>query len=166
MTFPIADASGQFTSPWFGELTTAECRRLLSRTRVARLAYTSGGRVDIVPIHVVFDNDMIYGRTAPGSRISAIPRGSDVVIEADEHRTAFDWLSVVAHGEFSLLNAEELVATDSVELMTIERLFPDALGDEDPIPFRNQFFCIRISEITGRYAQPTGGRRREAEPSW
>lgn len=166
MTFPLADANTSFTSPWFGELTKAECRRLLSRTRVARLAYASDGRVDIVPINMVFDGDAIYGRTAPGSRLSAIPQGIEVVLEADEHRSAFDWLSVVMRGPFALLNAEEIVATDSVDLNTLERLFPNALSEEDPIPFRNQFFCIRASEITGRYAQPTGGRRREPEPSW
>ena len=119
-----------------------------------------------MPIHVVFDRDSIYGRTAPGSRVSALPNGHDVALEADEHRGEFDWLSVVTHGAFTLLSAEELVAAGSVDIAALERFFPNALGDEDPIPFRNQFFRIRISEMTGRYAQPTGGRRREPEPSW
>jgi nitroimidazol reductase NimA-like FMN-containing flavoprotein (pyridoxamine 5'-phosphate oxidase superfamily) len=166
MTFPIVDADTQFRSPWFGELTRAECRQLLSRTSVARLAYVSGSRVELVPIHIVFDLDTVYGRTAPGSRLSAIPDGQDVALEADEHRGAFDWLSVVIHGAFTVLNAEEIVANESPDLTALEKFFPNALSDEDPIPFRNQFFRIRITEMTGRYAQPTGGRRREPEPSW
>ena len=87
------------------------------------------------------------------------------MLEADEHRGAVDWLSVVARGPFSRFDADEIVAANSFDLMALERLFPDALGDDDPTPFRNRFFCIRISEMTGRYAQPTGGRRREPEPS-
>lgn len=161
----MPDADTKFRSPWFGELNKAECRGLLSRTSVGRLAYVLGDRVEIIPIQIAFDSDCIYGRTSAGSRLSAIREGTNVALEVDEHRGPFDWLSVVVHGAFTLLTPEEIVASESPDLIALEKFYSNALSEDDPIPFRNQFFRIRVSEITGRYAQPTGGRRREPGPS-
>ena len=152
---------GPFESPWFGELTAAESRQLLARSKVARLAYVLSERVDIVPIHIVCWGENIYGRTSAGSRLSNIPEGTMVALQTDEHRGPFDWLSVVVHGGFSMLNAEALRAGDPAELEIVARLFEGVASDWDPVPFRNQIFRIHASEITGRYAQPTGARRRE-----
>lgn len=157
----IEKVEGPFESPWFGELTAAESRQLLARSKVARLAYVLGERVDIVPIHIVAHSENIYGRTSPGSRLSTIPDGRMVALEMDEHRGPFDWLSVVVHGAFSMLKAEALRADDPMELEIVGRLFEGVASEQDPVPFRNQVFRVHVSEITGRYAQPTGARRRE-----
>ena len=158
-------ADNPYQSPWFGELTRQECEQLLRRARVGRLAYTLHDRVDIAPIHFVFDGKWVYGRTAPGGKLESILRNRWVALEIDEHRGTFDWLSVVVQGSFYLLVSDPGAAGDADGSALIEKHFPGALGAEDPTPFRNQFFRIHVSEISGRYAQPTGGRRREADPS-
>ncbi|MEO8575785.1 MAG: pyridoxamine 5'-phosphate oxidase family protein [Gemmatimonadales bacterium] len=152
-------------SPRFGELTRPQCEQLLRRARVGRLAYSLHDRVDIAPIRFVFDGVWVYGRTAPGGKLASILTNRWVALEIDEHRGAFDWLSVVVHGSFYLLVPDPGAAGDADGTALIKKYFPRALGADDPTPFRNQFFRIHVSEITGRYAEPTGGSRREPEPS-
>lgn len=163
-SYSPSPADNPYQSPWFGQLARQECEQLLRRTSVGRLAYALHDRVDIAPIHFVFDQEWIYGRTAPDGKLESILRNRWVALEIDEHRGTFDWLSVVVHGPFYLLVSDPGAVGDADGTALIEKHFPGALGAEDPTPFRNQFFRIHVSEITGRYAQPTGGRRREAEP--
>src|SRR5688500_2206575 len=60
-----ARASG----PEFGVLTRDECERVLARNNVGRLAFSFHDRVDIEPIHYVFADGWLYGRTSPGSKL-------------------------------------------------------------------------------------------------
>ena len=166
MSFPTTTTQDPFTSPWFGELTKSECRQVFGRNKVGRLAFVAGDSVDIVPVHYVFDGEWIYGRTSGGSRLSTIRDGQRVALEIDEHRGTFDWLSAVAYGPFSIFCYTPDDDEESETAWIVRRYFPRAVGGDDPIPFRNQFFRIHASEITGRYAQPSGGRRREPQPSW
>src|SRR6185436_3731279 len=56
-------------APRFGPLPREECRSLLARNRVGRIAFARGNRVEIIPIHYVFANGVVCGRTAPGTRL-------------------------------------------------------------------------------------------------
>ena len=128
-----------------------------------RPTYSLHDRVDIAPIHFVFEGVWVYGRTAPGGKLESILTNRWVALEIDEYRGTFDWLSVVVHGSFYLLAPDPGAAGDADGTALIEKHFPGALGADDPTPFRNQFFRIHVSEISGRYAQPTGGKRREPD---
>lgn len=149
-----------YAHPWFGELTTKECEQLLRRTRVGRLAYSLHDRVNIVPIHFVYEDGWIYGRTAPGGKLESILRNSWVAFEVDEHRGEFDWLSVVVRGGFYLMKADSGAIGEADASFIIAKIFPEASTDVDPVPFRNQFFRIHASEIDGRFAQPTGSKKK------
>src|SRR5438093_8310775 len=91
------EASGRST-PSFRELSRPECDAILSRNRVGRVAFTFHDRVDVEPIHYVYANGWLHGRTAPGAKIAILRHHPWVAFEVDEVEDLFDWRSVVVHG--------------------------------------------------------------------
>jgi len=79
--------------PGFRALDREECGAVLARNRVGRIAFSRGGRVDIVPLHYVY---------ADGTRLSRTSRNLSnawpAAFEVDEVDGLFDWRSVVVHG--------------------------------------------------------------------
>jgi hypothetical protein len=141
--------------PMIRELTADESRALLGRHVVGRIAYSLDDRVDIQPIHFVFDGEWLYGRTSLGTKFSMLARHSWCAFEVDEVRDLFDWDSVVVKGHMELLDPE-LGSPDAyargLELM--RSLIPSSLTATDPAPHRSSLFRIHVAELTGRAARP------------
>lgn len=154
--------------PLIEVLSVAKSEEILARNRVGRLAFSFQGRVNIVPVHFVYEKGWIYGRTAPGGKLLQILRNRRVAFEVDEHAALFDWHSVVVHGTFYIIehNEENAAVFDhAVELL--RELLPATLTGSDPVPFRSHLFRMNAAEITGRAASPSGGRiieRADEEP--
>ena len=55
-------------APTIREMTRPEIDALLARNHVGRMAFASGNRIDIEPIHYVYANGWLYGRTSPGRK--------------------------------------------------------------------------------------------------
>lgn len=143
--------------PIFRELTTDECVALLHRHHVGRMALSHRDRVEIVPIHYVYDDGWLYGRTAVGAKIEIVVHNRWVAFEVDEVRDTFDWASVVAKGGLYLLRKdgsaqEQAIYEKGVAL--VRRVVPEALTPEDPLPERAMLFRIHADELTGRAATP------------
>lgn len=149
------------TFPALGVLERDECERLLKRNMVGRLAFTLHDHVGILPVHYVYDDGWIYGRTEPGGKLVPILRNRRVAFEVDEHEGMFTWQSVVAQGALYLINpkdGEKDAEAYAHALRLLRRVLPSTLAKGDPVPFRNQLFRIQVSEISGRSASP-GGKR-------
>ena len=56
-------------SPRFADLSERSARALLARNHVGRLAFAFKDRVDIQPIHYVYDEKWLIGRTGVGSKL-------------------------------------------------------------------------------------------------
>ena len=141
--------------PIIRELTADESRALLGRHTVGHIAFSLNDRVDIQPIHYVFDEDWLYGRTSPGSKFATLARHAWCAFEVDEVRDLFDWDSVVVKGNVELLDPEAGspdAYTRALELM--RSLVSGTFTDSDPTPHRSILFRIRVSELTGRAARP------------
>ncbi|HEY8485360.1 MAG TPA: pyridoxamine 5'-phosphate oxidase family protein [Longimicrobiales bacterium] len=155
--------------PVFRKLTQEEIEAILARNHVGRIAYSLRERVvDIEPIHYVYADGWIYGRTEPGTKLSAVGQNWWVAFEVDEIDGLFDWRSVVVHGGFYPLSPVGSEATMQVweqALGHIRTLFPEALTPEDPVPFRWVLFRIAVQEATGRAAStvPADESGRKAE---
>lgn len=150
--------------PALGDLEPVQCEELLKRNIVGRMAFSLQDRVGIVPVNYVYDEGWIYGRTQPGGKLVPILRNRRVAFEVDEQRGMFSWESVVVHGALYLIdpNGDDNEKTAyATALRLLRRILPGTLGTADPVPFRNQFFRIKASEISGRFAA-LGGERREA----
>jgi nitroimidazol reductase NimA-like FMN-containing flavoprotein (pyridoxamine 5'-phosphate oxidase superfamily) len=141
--------------PIIRELTADESRALLGRHAVGRIAFSLNDRVDIQPIHYVFEQEWLYGRTSHGSKFATLARHSWCAFEVDEVRDLFDWDSVVVKGEVELLDPElgsPDAYTRGLELM--RSLMSEALTASDPAPHRSILFRVHIKEMTGRAALP------------
>ena len=148
------------SSPRFRSLNRNEIDAILARNHVGRLAYARGNRVDIEPLHYVYSNGWIYGRTSPGTKIETT--GTDwwpVAFEVDEIEELFRWRSVVVHGGFYVIpkhGAEWQQEEWMRGLGLLRRLIPDTFREDDPAPHRNLIFRIAVQEASGREAIPPG----------
>jgi uncharacterized protein len=140
----------------FRELSRDEIEAMLLRNRVGRLAFSLHDRVDVQPIHYIYERGWLYGRTSVGDKITALTHNQWVAFEVDEVTDLFDWRSIVIHGSFWIMHprgsppAEELW-TKAAELMS--KIVPGALTESDPVAFRQVLFRIAVSDVRGREAK-------------
>ena len=141
------------------EMTFGECRALLARTHVARLACALNNQPYVVPIHVAFDGVSLYGYSTLGQKIEWMRQNPLICLEIDEIVGATQWESVVVFG-----NYEELLSTPEYEdsRREAERLFqrrpmwwePASV----PLAGRGQrlriLFRLQLHGLTGRRAVP------------
>lgn len=143
--------------PTFRELTPSECTALLDRHRVGRLAVAHRDRIELTPIHYVYDDGWLYGRTATGAKIEMVSHNRWVAFEVDEVRDTFDWTSVVVKGGLYLLRkdgSEHEQAVYEKGVAMVRRIVPEALTPDDPLPERALLFRIHVDELSGRSAEP------------
>lgn len=141
--------------PHFRDLTAKECEELLAAHNVGRLAVSHRDRVDIFPIHYVFRDGWVYGRTAAGTKLEIVAHNRWVAFEVDEIEGLFDWRSVVIKGGLYLLSKEggdhEVELYDRA-LNIVRQIVPDTMRRTDPLPERAIIFRIHVDEMTGRAA--------------
>ena len=153
------------------DLSREETEEIIKRNKVGRIGFSFHDRVDIEPIHYVYERGWLYGRTSEGSKLAAIQHNQWIAFEIDEVDDLFDWRSVVIHGSFWILHpkgsprAEELwerAARLSAQIV------PGALTDDDPVAFRHILFRIAVGDARGREAKvkrpPTADTRGMEEP--
>ena len=141
------------------QLNDHECRELLARTHIARLACCLGNQPYVVPVDVDYFDGFLYGFSMLGQKIEWMRVNPLVCVEIDELTTRRDWESVVIVGQY-----EELTNTaeHGNARVVAERLFqrhplwwepatvPLAGGrTREPVLFR-----ILINRMTGRRARP------------
>ena len=143
-------------TPVYRHLDQSECEAVLRRQHVGRLAFVASNRVDIEPIHYVFRDRWIFGRTSEGTKVQALEHRPWVAFEVDEVDGPFDWRSVVVHGTIHFLprdgspiEREELAR--AVE--ALRRLSPEILTSTDPAPHRTLVFGLYVDSLSGRAAE-------------
>jgi hypothetical protein len=136
--------------PTIRALTGDEAEALLARNSVGRLAFSHHDRVDIEPIHYVFEAPWIFGRTSMGAKLLTLAHHQWCAFEADEVQGMFDWGSVVVKGPFSTRNSVFAGWDYNRALAALRRLLPSMFTDDDPAPHRDIVFGIHASEISGR----------------
>lgn len=142
--------------PSIHELDRAACEAILARHSVGRLAFTAHNRVDIEPLHYVYIDGWIYGRTSPGRKIEGVAHQHHVAFEVDEVAGPFDWRSVVVHGGWYRMESAPPAEMPRWErgVEALRALMPGSLTKDDPVPFRTVVFRIHAAEITGRECLP------------
>jgi uncharacterized protein len=139
------------------DLSREETEEMIERNNVGRIAFSFHDRVDIEPIHYVYEHGWLYGRTSEGGKLAAVQHNQWVAFEIDEVKGIFEWRSVVIHGTFWILHpkgsprAEELWAK-AVTLLA--KLVPGAFTEKDPVAFRQILFRIAVGDARGREAKP------------
>ena len=153
-------------TPTFRNLSRAEIDALLARNHVGRMAYARGSHIDIEPIHYVYANGWLYGRTSAGRKLDVAAREWwPVAFEVDEVDDIFHWRSAVVHGGFYTLDPdgsdwERQEAEKAIALL--RRLIPETFTDADPTPGRTVLFRIAVQEVSGRASIPPAVRSERA----
>jgi nitroimidazol reductase NimA-like FMN-containing flavoprotein (pyridoxamine 5'-phosphate oxidase superfamily) len=137
-------------------LTRRQIVSMLKRHHVGRIAFMKTDRqIELHPVHYVFANGAIYGRTSFGAKYVAWLHRPYVAFEIDEVAGPFDWKSVVVHGTVYVLTDRGAKAErDDFREATaaIRKLLPLAFTARDPTPYRQVIFRIEPHEMTGRTA--------------
>jgi len=141
------------------ELTDRECRAILERTNLARLACARNNQPYIVPVHVDFYDHSLYGFAVMGQKIEWMRQNPLVCLEIDELTTHEQWATVVVFGRY-----EELPDLPAYEYY---RSVAEGLFQKHPVwwepgsvplvahrPLPRILFRILISRMTGRRAGP------------
>jgi nitroimidazol reductase NimA-like FMN-containing flavoprotein (pyridoxamine 5'-phosphate oxidase superfamily) len=147
------------------ELTDAQCRDLLARAGVGRLACARAGQPYIVPILYYFDlgNDCLYSFSTLGQKIRWMRDNPKVCVEVDEVVDQFHWTTVVIVGRYEEVAdvAQHRDARRRAHELFAQRRewwLPGAgkltSGDEHAIPV---LYRILIERMSGRRAA-RGGR--------
>jgi nitroimidazol reductase NimA-like FMN-containing flavoprotein (pyridoxamine 5'-phosphate oxidase superfamily) len=123
-------------------LSPDECRALLvtHRPRLGRLAFVAGEWPLVLPVNFALDGDVVYFRSAAGSKVAAAARCERVVFQVDHVDEVWEegW-SLLAFGRLR-------VVEDPAELARARRLplRPWASGDK---PY---FLRLDVVSLSGR----------------
>ena len=90
-------------------LTEDECWGLLDGAEPARIAFSAGGIIDIVPVNYVRDGRSVVFRTAQGNKLLGLTVSPHIAFETDA-RTGGDAWSVVIRGEARALEKQDDIA--------------------------------------------------------
>ena len=147
----------EMNKPIFATLTDDECRAVLSRNYVGRLAFMRENRVDIQPIGYVAAEAWLFMRSADGAKLEALAHSPYVAFEVDEIESAFEWRSVVARGTIYMMtdggtHVDQALFDRAVDALRSAQ--PAALGGDDPTPFRRTVYGLHVDSLTGRKAEP------------
>lgn len=117
-----------------------ECRRLLGRAVIGRLAYTEGALPAIQPVQFTMHGGRVLIPTRVGSEVAVASRGAVVAFEVDEFdaRTRTGWnVTVVGNAH---------VLSDPAEVAVLEALGTRAWAPAD----RPCFITVELALVRGR----------------
>ena len=156
--------------PEFLVLTPEDCRKVLARNHVGRLAYLNGPSVDIEPIGYVLSGNWIFFRSAYGAKLDALAHRPFAAFEVDQVASPSSWASVVVHGTIYMIPADGSQVEQRQYAQAVEafrKTSPSAFTADDLTPNRETVYGLHIDTLVGRMAQPAGGDRggRAAQPT-
>jgi nitroimidazol reductase NimA-like FMN-containing flavoprotein (pyridoxamine 5'-phosphate oxidase superfamily) len=159
MAKKTAAATADGGEPQFRDLSTEESEALLARNHVGRIAFSFHDSVDIRPIHYVYDEGWLFGRTSPSDKLIVLQHNQWVAFEIDEISGPFDWSSVIVRGTFYRLQPEGSVHDVKLHgrgMKAIRTLSPAALTEKDVVAFRTELFGVTVDSISGRTCSTQG----------
>ena len=139
--------------PLIRPLTREDAEVILGRNWIGRVAFCLRDRVEVEPIHYVYDAPWIFGRTSVGTKLATLAQNRWCAFETDEVRDLFDWESVVVKGPFYALNSP-LYRSENYDraVAALRHVIPDIRHDGERAPLRHVVFGVHASAIEGRSA--------------
>jgi nitroimidazol reductase NimA-like FMN-containing flavoprotein (pyridoxamine 5'-phosphate oxidase superfamily) len=126
---------------------------LLARSRMGRMAFLDGRRIEIRPLGFVKDGDWVFGRMGDGGKLDALLRAPWVAFQVDEVTSPWVWESVLLRGPVHFLppgeGGPEGVRLRERALRALEDAIPGFGTPEDPGAHRGHLFGILPQERSG-----------------
>ncbi len=85
------------------DLTTTECRDVLSRAHVARIACSRANQPYVVPVSISYDRtfDCLFGFSTVGKKIDWMRENPRVCVEVEEVADRYNWTTIVIFGRYN-----------------------------------------------------------------
>lgn len=144
------------------EMTVEECREVLTRASLARLACEMDGQPYVIPVYLAYDGSDLFGFATMGYKIDCMRANPLVCVEIDDIKSQSEWMSVVVFGTYEELpDIPELQGTreHAYELLKRRAMWWEpasvSVANLDyPKSFAPIFYRIRIDRMTGHQATP------------
>jgi nitroimidazol reductase NimA-like FMN-containing flavoprotein (pyridoxamine 5'-phosphate oxidase superfamily) len=141
------------------EIPPTECREILSRTNIARLACSHGDQPYVVPVSFEYDRetDCLFSFSMVGRKVEWMRENPKVCVEVEDVGDRFHWTSVVVLGRYEeLVDSTEHKALRQRALEMFERRAQWWLPGAAQLTPRERHavvvYRIYIESITGRRA--------------
>ena len=142
------------------ELSAAECRHLVERNRLARLACSLDGQPYVVPISCVYDAHLLYAFTMPGRKLDILRANPRAALLFEELGDGTGWTTVIAEGSFEELidrPGHENLRGHAWSLLSQHANWwePGAIKPAKPAPgdqTAHVFFRVHVDRMSGREA--------------
>jgi uncharacterized protein len=138
------------------KLSHDQCKELLSRASLARLACSLNNKPYVIPVCFAYEPDCIYVFSTVGKKIEWMRQNPQVCLQVDELERHSNWNSVVVEGTYVELRepqytAEKEHAKELLSQMADWWLLPLAERREqmDDVAIELVFFRIDIQSISG-----------------
>jgi uncharacterized protein len=138
-----------------------ECRDLLKRVSIGRLACSLDDQPYIVPVAFSYEPDCIYIFSTRGKKIKWMRQNPKVCLQADEIGNRLNWVSVIVTGTYLELGEPQYTAQRGHAL---KQLAQYSQWWQNPLAERREqtsdlsiepvFFRIDIKSMSGLHAMP------------
>jgi uncharacterized protein len=146
------------------EISQQECRELLERVSIGRLACSLNDQPYIVPVAFSYEPDSLYIFSTFGKKIEWMRQNPKVCLQADEMGNRSNWTSVVVTGTY--LELSEVQYPEQRE-HAMEQLAQYSEWWRNPLAQRREhtsdlaiepvFFRIDIQSMSGLRGMPEAG---------
>ena len=148
---------GEGPSVLIHEVSQEECRDVLQRVHLARLACARRDQPYLVPISVYFDGEYLYSFSIVGQKIDWMRSNPKVCVEVDDIEDESHWTTVLVFGRYEELTdapADRDGRNRASELLEQRREFwlPAAAKLPSTEHTTPVVYRIRIDRLTGRRA--------------
>ena len=144
-----------------GALTREQCEHVLRRELTGRIGCSATGKVYIIPVTYVFDDNFIYAHSKEGLKIRMMRKNPKVCFEVESRESMRDWRTVILWGRYEELKsvseqkkALKILNDHLLPFLLSESLRPAGYADAPRQVERERkpvIYRISIEEITGRF---------------
>jgi nitroimidazol reductase NimA-like FMN-containing flavoprotein (pyridoxamine 5'-phosphate oxidase superfamily) len=141
------------------QLTSEQCRDVLSRARLARLACARGDQPYVVPISFTYDpaSNCLFSFSVVGKKVQWMRENPKVCLEIEDIDDQFHWSTVVVFGRYDEIDdspAQSDVRRRAHELLQqrAEWWLPGGANVTDREHHAVVVYRIHIDSVTGRRA--------------
>lgn len=131
------------------EIGYRESRELLRDRNIGRLGCCRESKPYVIPVNYFFDGEDIYIHSMPGRKIEIMRANPHVCLQVDEIEDTFNWLSVIAFGQFE--EVYDTTERDRIMAAMFKRLPHMTPVESKAMDSMSEVivFRIRVERITG-----------------
>lgn len=146
------------------EIPDKECREILARATVGRLACSHQDQPYVIPIYLAYDDGWIYVFATFGKKIEWMRENPKVCVEIEEVAAQSQWVSIIANGRYEELPEPQFTQERAHARKLLEKRhhwWLNAMAERrmsspdqsvEPI-----FFRIHVDSVTGLRGEAAGG---------